>query len=136
MKPYERDVKFVNNVTTTLLDEQMTKIKVVDFDEFYNFVVVDFFSWNHLLFENVVSSCHFLKFKFWIVQTTSHEKMTKIKFVDLDEFYNFYVHHLFSWNVLLLQNIVWSCYFLKFKIWIDRTKSHEKMTKIIAVRTQ
>ena len=44
MKPYERYVKFVNNITTTLLDEQMTKIKVIDFDEFYNFVVVDFFS--------------------------------------------------------------------------------------------
>jgi hypothetical protein len=39
MKPYEREVKFVNNVTITLSDEQMTKIKVVDLDGFYNFVV-------------------------------------------------------------------------------------------------
>ena len=28
MKPYERYVKFMNNITTTLLDEQITKIKI------------------------------------------------------------------------------------------------------------
>jgi hypothetical protein len=39
-----RDVNFVNDVTTTLSDEEMTKIKVVDFDEFYNFYVHDFSS--------------------------------------------------------------------------------------------
>jgi hypothetical protein len=43
MKPYERYVKFVNNITITFLDEEMTKIKVVDLDQFYNFVVDDFF---------------------------------------------------------------------------------------------
>ena len=39
-------IKFIYlyNVVTTLSDEQMTKIKVVDLDEFYNFVVDDFFS--------------------------------------------------------------------------------------------
>jgi hypothetical protein len=30
------------------------KIKVVDLNELYNFVVDDFFSWNHLLFPNIV----------------------------------------------------------------------------------
>ena len=35
-------MKFVNNVTITLSDEQMTKIKVVDLDNFYNFYVYDF----------------------------------------------------------------------------------------------
>jgi len=44
MKPYERCVIFVNNVITTLSDEEMTNIKVVDLDEFYNFVVDDFCS--------------------------------------------------------------------------------------------
>jgi hypothetical protein len=43
MKPNERYVKFVNNVTITLSNEQMTKIKVIDLDDFYNFVVNDFF---------------------------------------------------------------------------------------------
>ena len=42
MKPYERYVKFVNNVTITSSDEQMTKIKVVHLDELYNFHVHDF----------------------------------------------------------------------------------------------
>jgi hypothetical protein len=34
----------VNIVTTTLSDEEMTKIKVVDLDDFYNFYAHDFFS--------------------------------------------------------------------------------------------
>jgi hypothetical protein len=71
--------------STTLSDEQMTNTKVVDLDGFYNFYVDDFFSWNHLLFQNVVSSWYFLKFKFWSHKTKSHEKMTKIKVVDLEK---------------------------------------------------
>ena len=73
----------MNNVITTLSDEEMTKIKVVDIDKFYNFYVHDFFSWNHLLVQNVVWNSHFLKFKYLIVQTKSHEKITKMKVVDL-----------------------------------------------------
>ena len=42
MKLKERDVNFVNNVTTTLSDEKMIKIKVVDLNKFYNFYVHDF----------------------------------------------------------------------------------------------
>ena len=38
-----RDIKIVNNVTITLSDKEMTKIKVVDLDELYNFVVYDLF---------------------------------------------------------------------------------------------
>jgi hypothetical protein len=37
-KLYERYVNFVNNVTITLWNKEMTKIKVVDLDEFYNFM--------------------------------------------------------------------------------------------------
>ena len=76
MKLYDRYVNFVNNVTTTLSDKEMTKIKVIDLDKFYNFYVHDFFSWNHLMFQNKVWSCYFLKFK--IDKTQSHEKMDKI----------------------------------------------------------
>ena len=36
--------QFVNNVTTTLSDEAMNKIKVVDLDDFNNFYVHNFFS--------------------------------------------------------------------------------------------
>ena len=32
----------MNNVTATFSDEEMTKIKVVDPDQFYNFIVDDF----------------------------------------------------------------------------------------------
>ena len=39
---YKRDINFVNNVTITLSDEEMTKTKVVDLDHLYNFVVDDF----------------------------------------------------------------------------------------------
>ena len=40
MKPYERYIKFVNNVLITLLDEQMSKIKVLDLDELYNLQIL------------------------------------------------------------------------------------------------
>nr|BAD15782.1 hypothetical protein [Oryza sativa Japonica Group] len=44
IKPDKRYVNFVNNVTITLSDEEITKIKVLDLDELLNFVVDDFFS--------------------------------------------------------------------------------------------
>ena len=71
-----------------------------------------------------------------VTTTLSDKEITKIKVVDLDKFYNFYVYDFFSWNHLVFQNDVWSCYFLKFKIQIDRIQSHEKMNTIIAIRTQ
>ena len=82
--------------TNTLSNEGVTKIKVVDSDEFNNFYVHDFYSWNHLRFQNLIWSWHLLKFKIWTVQIWSNEKMTKIKVADLDELYNFYIHHLYS----------------------------------------
>ena len=54
MKPYERYVKFMNNITITFSDEEMTKIKVIYIDELYNFYIHDFFSRNHLVFQNFV----------------------------------------------------------------------------------
>ena len=48
----------------------MTKIKVIDLDELYNFVVDDFFSWNHLVFENVV-----LKFLYFQIQIQTVKKV-------------------------------------------------------------
>jgi hypothetical protein len=68
----------VNNATTTLSDKEITKIKMVDLNQLYKFYVHDFFNWNHLMFQNDVWSCHFLKFKFEINKTRSHENMTKI----------------------------------------------------------
>ena len=71
-----------------------------------------------------------------VTTTLSDEEMTKLKVVVLNNFYNFYVHDFFSWNHSVFQNDVWSYHFLKFKIQIDKTQSHEKMDKIIVVRTQ
>jgi len=36
--------KFMNNITITLSDEQMNKIKVIDLNQSYNFYVHDLFS--------------------------------------------------------------------------------------------
>ena len=88
-------------IVLTESHEKFSKIKVVDLVEIYNFYVDDFFIWHHLVFENLVWISHFLKFKFWIVQIKSHEKFYKIKVVDLDEFYNFYVN-----NISILDNLL------------------------------
>ena len=57
----------------------MAKTKVVDIDVLYNFVVDDLFSWNHLVFKNVIWSCHNLKFKIYIGQLNLNGEITKIK---------------------------------------------------------
>ena len=114
----------------TLWNEEMAKIKVGDSDVFNNFYIHHLYNWNHLLVENQVWGCHFLKLKIWTVQILLNKKMTKIKVVDSDVFNNFYIHHLYSWNHLLVENQVWSCHFLKFKIWIVQILSNKKMTKI------
>ena len=63
----------------TLSDEKMTNIKVIDLDDLYNFVIDDFFSWNRLVFENVVWSCYNLKFKFKLFKQSHIEKWPKQK---------------------------------------------------------
>ena len=78
MKLNERFVDLRIMCTNTLLDEEMTKIKVVDLDELYNFGIHHFFSWNHLVFQNLVRTCHFLNLKIWIAQTLSNEKNDQI----------------------------------------------------------
>ena len=69
----------MNNITIPLPNEEITKIKVIDIDELYNFVIDDFLSWNHLVFENVVWSCHNLKFKFKMSKQNHIEKWPKQK---------------------------------------------------------
>ena len=68
----------------TLSNEEMNKIEVVDLDEFYNIYIDDFFSWDNLVFQNLVWSCSYLKFKIWIVQNLTHEKMTNINLIEHD----------------------------------------------------
>ena len=116
--------------SNTLSHKEVTKIKVADSDEFNNFYVHDFYSWNHLRFQNLVWSCHLLKFKIWTVQILLNEKMIKIKVVDSDVFNNFYADDFLIWNHLRFQNFIWSWYLLKFKIWTVQIWSNKKMTKI------
>ena len=118
-----------------LSNKKMIKIKVIDSDEFNKFYVHNFSSWNHLRFQNLVWSCHLLKFKISTIQILSNKKMIKIKVVDSDVFNNFYVHDFCSWNDLRFQHLVWSCYLLKFKIWTVQILSNEKMTKIKVVNS-
>ena len=40
---YERDVDFLKKVTITLSNEEMDKIKDVDLEKLYNFIVENFF---------------------------------------------------------------------------------------------
>ena len=40
-------------------DGEITKIKVVDLDEFYNFIVYNLFIWNHLWFQKAVGNLIF-----------------------------------------------------------------------------
>ena len=58
-----------------------------------------------------------LKFEFQIIQTKLDGEITKTKFTDLNEFYNFVVDDFSIWNHLLSQNIGWSCDILKLKFW-------------------
>jgi hypothetical protein len=55
----------------------MTKTKVINIDELYNFVVDDIFSWNHLVFENVIWSCHNLKLEFKLLKQSHIAKWPK-----------------------------------------------------------
>ena len=79
---------FENQIQTvqTKSYRTVTKTKVVDLDELYNFVVDDFSIWNHLLLQNIIWISYILKFKFYIVQSNSDGEMTKRKMVDLNEF--------------------------------------------------
>ena len=43
LKVEERYIRFMNNVSTTMSDEQMNKINIVDLEKLYNFVVEKFF---------------------------------------------------------------------------------------------
>ena len=45
-------------------NREMSRTKVVDLEKLYNFIVDNFFIWNHLVKENYVWISH-LKFKFF-----------------------------------------------------------------------
>ena len=60
MKLYGRDVDFVSNVAITLSNKEMIKIKVVDLESLYNFVVEYFLIKLIYCFKNMLSSFYSL----------------------------------------------------------------------------
>jgi hypothetical protein len=97
-------------------NKEMTKIKVIDNDELYNFVDDNFFIWNILLSQKSIWISHILNFKFRIVKKKLDGEMTKTNIVDLNEFYNFVVDYFFIWNHLLAQNNIWICHILNYSL--------------------
>ncbi len=117
-------MNFLNNVTITLSDKEMTKIKVIDLDELYNFVIDDFFSWKHLVFENVVWSCHIFKFKFKF-------KLFKKCYI----YRSWWVIQLCCWWLFQLKSFsIWKCClklsYFKIQIQIVKKILYRKMAKI------
>ena len=117
---YEWYVNLWIMFTNTLSNEKVTKIKVVDSDEFNNFYVHDFSSWNNLRFQNLVWSCHLFKFKISTIQIWSNEKMIKIKLYILMSsrtlvFMSFSAEIIYSFKILFQVEIVWISNFESFK---------------------
>ena len=51
---HERDEDFMKNVTIALSNEEVAKIKDVDLEKLYNFVVENFFILINFLLQNVI----------------------------------------------------------------------------------
>ena len=69
-----------------------------------NFLVDNFFIWNHFVKEIMFE---FLKFEIWIFKMSSNGEMAKTKVVDLKKLCNFVVDNFFIWNHLVKENYVW-----------------------------
>ena len=54
------------------------------------------------------------------------EEMTQIKVIDLDELYHFVIDDFFSWNHLILKNVIRSYHNLKFKFKLFKQSHIEK----------
>ena len=65
-----------------------------------------------------------------IIITLPDEEMAKIKVIELDELYNFVGDNFFSWNHLLFEYVVWSCYIFRFKFKLFKKMLYRKLTKI------
>jgi hypothetical protein len=86
------------------IDDQMTKLKVVDLEKLWNYVVDNFLIWNHLVKENYVWIFKKLKFEFLNDLGWTNRK-TKV--VDLKKLWNFVVGNFLIWNHFVMENYVW-----------------------------
>ena len=60
------------------------------------------------------------------LNTLWNEEMAKIKVEDLDELYNFYIHHLYSWNHLVVENHVLSVIFWNSKFELSKISNKDR----------
>ena len=97
---------------TTLSDEEMIKIKVVDLKKLHNFVVDNFLILNHLLMKTMFE---FLKFEIWIFKMSSNGEMTKTKVVDLEKLCNFVVDNFFYLKSSCQRKLCLNFWDLKFE---------------------
>jgi hypothetical protein len=74
----------------------MTKMKVVYLKKLYNFIVDNFFIWNHLSMENYVWIFHIWNSNF----LNDLGETTKTKVVNLKKLNNFVVDNFFIWICL------------------------------------
>ena len=93
----------------------MTKIKIVDLDGLYNFVVDEFFSWSRSLIKKFYLKFSNFEFQIQIVQIESDGEMTKIKNFRLDDLYNFSFGDFSIWNHLLTPIFIRNYQFLKIQ---------------------
>jgi hypothetical protein len=77
------------------LNGKSTKIKVVELQKLWNFVVVYFFYLKSFRLSKIASE--FVKFKMQILQTTWYGKSTKLKAVELQMLWNFIVDNFLIW---------------------------------------
>jgi len=106
-----------------ILDGEATKTKVIDLEKLCNFVVDNFFIWNHLCNENYV---WFLKFKIWIFQTISDGETLKTKLQISN------VVQLCSWQLFNVKSFIQRklrLIFLTIEIQILQMTSDGEMTK-------
>jgi hypothetical protein len=102
MELYERCIRFVKNVTTTITNGQMIKIKVVHIEKLWNFVVEFFLIW--ITFVN--EKYHWI-FEIWKFEIFENGETFKIEVVDLEKLWNFVVYNFFIWNHIINEIQIW-----------------------------
>ena len=116
----------MNNVTITMLDEQMIKINFVDLKKLWNFVVGNILILNHLVVQKRRLNLKILKFEFlkknlgWKNFLNKNCRSPKV------------MKHC-SWQLFDLKTSCHAKLRLNFKIWTFQTTSDEKTTKINSV---
>jgi len=93
-----------------ILNKKLSTIKLYNFSRSIN-VILDIYS-SHIVVVILFTNVTYLARSLWnykrhvnlvnnVATILSDGEMTKVKLVDLDKLYNFYVHDFFNWNHLV-----------------------------------